>query len=103
MSIHDICANMDVSRPTESGNMGRRASHLDSEGEDDEFDDEDEVLINSIQLDMSDLTTTENNSMSVIEEEEVITSIDIDRRVSMPHFGASGKARHPSGYSNGVR
>ncbi|XP_060071139.1 uncharacterized protein LOC132551058 [Ylistrum balloti] len=86
VSIHDICANTDVSRPTEPENMGRRHQVLDSEGEDE--DDEEEVLVYSTQIDLSE--QTHRSTMAVIQEEDVLTSVDIDRRVSLPLLGASG-------------
>ncbi|XP_069138189.1 uncharacterized protein [Argopecten irradians] len=83
VSVHDARADTDVSRPTEPGFM-RRGSELDSEGEED--DDEGEVIVRSIQLDMSELSHT---TMEPIQE-ELVTSADVERGMSHPDFTASG-------------
>ncbi|OWF35253.1 uncharacterized protein LOC110443141 [Mizuhopecten yessoensis] len=85
VSAHDISANTDVSRPTDPESMGRRHPLLDSEGEDE--DDEGEIIITSLQLDMSELTASDHLARVALEEEEVTISVDIERKVSLRHFG----------------
>ncbi|XP_033750043.1 uncharacterized protein LOC117334495 [Pecten maximus] len=85
VSVHDICANTDVSRPTEPEAMGRRGDVFDSEGE--EEDDEGEVIVRSIQIDVSEQS---HSTMEPILEEELFTSVEIDRRASHQEIAANG-------------